>query len=60
METAKPIARLSIWNCEIGILNIDAQLNSLELEWIQRLLNSTDVVQNGFMLYQLNKTKDYY
>ena len=44
METAKPIARLSIWNCEIGILNIDAQLNSLELEWIQRLLNSTDVV----------------
>ena len=30
----KTIAQLSIWKCALGILDIDTQLNSLELQWI--------------------------
>ena len=33
-EIEKTIAQLSIWKCGLGILDIDTQLNSLELQWI--------------------------
>ena len=31
-EIEKTIAQLSIWKCGLGILDIDTQLNSLELQ----------------------------
>ena len=33
-EIEKTIAELSIWKCGLGILDINTQLNSLELQWI--------------------------
>ena len=33
-EIEKAIAQVSIWKCGLGILDIDTQLNSLELQWI--------------------------
>ena len=33
-EIEKTIAQPSIWKCGLGILDIDTQLNSLELQWI--------------------------
>ena len=33
-EIEKIIAHVSIWKCGLGILDIDTQLNSLELQWI--------------------------
>ena len=38
----------------LGILDIDTQLNSLELQWILRLLNPTNAFWKGLMLYWLN------
>ena len=40
--------------CGLGILDVDTQLNSLELLWIQRLLNPTNALWKGLMLYWLN------
>ena len=50
-EIEKTIAQLSIWKCRLGILDIDNQLNSLELKWIQGLLNSISSLWKGLMLY---------
>ena len=33
-EETEKISELSIWKCGIGILYIDTQLHSLELQWI--------------------------
>ena len=33
-ETEKPIAQLFVWKCGLGILDIDTQLNTPELQWI--------------------------
>ena len=40
----------------IGILDIEAQLNSLKSKCIQRLLNITNVLWKDLMLYRLNLT----
>ena len=36
------------------ILDIDTQLNSLDIKWIQRLLNTTNALWKNLLLYQLN------
>ena len=53
-EIEKSIAQVSNWRCGLGILDIDNQLHSVELQWIQRLLNPTNALWKGFMLYSLN------
>ena len=55
----KTIAQLSIWKCGLGILDKDTQLNSLELLWISRLLNPTNALWKGLMLYWLNLRNNY-
>ena len=47
---SKTFSHFSIWRCWLGILDIDTQLNSLELKWIQRLLNPTNTLWKGLML----------
>ena len=47
------IAQLSVWKCGLSILDIDTQLNSLELPWIYRLLNPTNALCKGLLLYWL-------
>ena len=51
VEIEKTIAQLSIWKCGLGILNIDTQLNSLELKWIERLLNDTNALWKALILH---------
>ena len=53
-EIQKTIVQLSIWKCGPGILDIDTQLNSLELQWISRLLNPINALWKGLTLYWLN------
>ena len=48
------LVQLPIWKGEWGILDIDTQLNSLKIKWIQRLLHSTNVLWKDFMLHWLN------
>ena len=49
------LAQISIWMIGLGILDIDTQLNSPKIKWIQRLLNPTNALwKNLIMLYQLN------
>ena len=36
------------------ILNIDTQLNSLDIKWIQRLLNTINALWKNLLLFQLN------
>ena len=48
------IVQLFIQKCGLSILDINTQLNSLEHKWIQRLLNSTNALGKGLMLYRLN------
>ena len=43
-KIGKAIAQLSIWKYGLGILYIDTQLNSLELNWILILLKSTNAL----------------
>ena len=43
-------AQLSIWKCGLGISHIDTQSNSLELKWIQRLLNHANAFRKGLTL----------
>ena len=45
----------------LGISDIEKQLNFLNIKWIQRLLNSTNVLGKNVMLYQqLNLILNYY
>ena len=48
------LVQVSIWNGELGILDIDAQLNSFKTKWIQRLLNSTNALWKAPTLYWWN------
>ena len=34
IEKIEKISQVSIWKCGLGILDIDPQLSSLELQWI--------------------------
>ena len=43
----------------LGILDIETQLNSLKIKWIQRLLNPTNALWKNLMLYQLNLILNY-
>ena len=45
MQPPRHLAQLSIWRSELGILDIDTQLNSL---------NSINALWKDPMLYQLN------
>ena len=38
------LALLSIWRGGLGILDIDTQLNSSKVKWIQRLSNPTNAL----------------
>ena len=60
-ETGPPrhLAQLSIWMIGLGILDIETQLNSLKIKWIQRLLNPTNALWKNLMLYQLNLILNY-
>lgn len=48
------LIQLPIWKGEVGILDIDTQLNSLKIKRIQRLFHPTNALQKILMLYQLN------
>ena len=50
----RQLAQLSIWRGGLGILDIDTQLNSLKINWIQMLLNHTNALWKDLMLYRLN------
>ena len=43
----------------LGILDIETQLNSLKIKWIQRLLNPTTALWKNLKLYQLNLILNY-
>ena len=47
----KTKAQTSVWKCRLGILDIDAQLNSLELKWTWRLFNPTNALWKGLILH---------
>ena len=48
------LVEVSIWKGELGILDIDAQLNSFKTKWIQRLFNSTNALWKAPTLYWWN------
>ena len=50
----RQLAQLPIWKGGLGILEIDTQLNSLKVKWIQRLLHQTNALWKDLMLYWLN------
>ena len=43
----------------LAILDKEAQLNSLKIKWIHRLLNLTNAPWKNIMLYQLNLILNY-
>ena len=53
------LAQISIWMIGLGILDVQTQVNSLKIKWIQRLLNPTNAVWKNLMLYQLNLILNY-
>ena len=40
----RSLAQISIWMIGLGILDIETQLDSLKIKWIQRLLNPTNAL----------------
>ena len=48
------LVQLSIWSGGLDILDIDTNLNSLKIKWIQRLLNPTNTLWKFLMLFRLN------
>lgn len=48
------LAQVSIWKVGLGILDIDIQLNSSKIKWIQSLLNPTNSLWKDITVYQLN------
>ena len=48
------LIQLPIWKGRLGILDIDTQLNSLKIKWIQRLLHPATALWKDLMLYRLN------
>ena len=53
------VAQFSIWLGGLNMLNIDTQLNSKKIKWIQRLLNPTNVLWKDLILYRLNLILNY-
>ena len=54
-ENTRPLRHLAqlstIWTIGLGgILDIETQLNSLKIKWIQRLLNPTKILWKNLML----------
>ena len=47
------LIKLPIWKGGLGILDIDTQLNSLKIKWVQRLFHPTNVLWKDLILYQL-------
>ena len=54
MAPQAPGSTLSIWKGGLGILDIDTQLNSIKIKWMQRLLNPTNALRKDLVLYLLN------
>ena len=48
------LLQLRIWKGGLGILDVDNQLYSLKIKWIQRLLHSTNALSKDVMLFRLN------
>ena len=60
MRPLRHLAQLFLWMSGLGISVIETQLNSLNIKWIQKLLNATNVLRKNFMLYhQLNLILNY-
>ena len=59
IQPLRYLAQLLIWMIGLGILDIETQLNSLKIKWIQRLLNPTNAPWINLMLYQLNLILNY-
>ena len=53
------LVQLSISASGLGILDIETQLNSLKIKWIQRLLNSNNSLWKNLILYQFNLILNY-
>ena len=53
------LAHISIWMIGLGILDIETQLKSLKIKWIQRSLNPTNALWKNLMLYQFNIILNY-
>ena len=58
MRPPRSLVQLSTWNSGITILDIDTQLNSLKIKWIQRLLNPANAFWKDLKLYWLNLILD--
>ena len=48
------LAQLPIWKGRLGILDIDTQLDSMKIKWIQRLFHPTHALWKDLMLHWLN------
>ena len=63
IRPSRHLLQLSIWMSELGILNIETQLNSLKIDWIQRLDSKVRFkgfnLTNALLLYQLNLILNY-
>ena len=58
-RSPRGLVQLSISTSGPGILEIDTQLNSLKIKWIQRLLNPKNALWKNLMLHQLNLILNY-
>ena len=45
------LAQLPIWKGRLGILDIDTQLDSMKIKWIQRLFHPTHALWKDLMLH---------
>ena len=48
------LVQLSIWSGGLDILDIDTNLISRKIKWIQRLLNPTNTLWKFLVLFRLN------
>ena len=53
MQPPRHLTQLSIWRGWLGILDIDTKSNCIKIKWIERLLNPTNALWKGLMLYLL-------
>ena len=54
IRPSRHLVQLPISKGGLGILDIDTQLNSLKLKWVQRLFHPTNALWKDLMLYRLN------
>ena len=59
IRPSRYLAQISIWMIGLGILDIETQLNSLKINWIQTLINPTNALWENLMLYRLNLILNY-